>query len=347
MEENTEKIETAQDTEKGTQKEFTKTPETIDEISDEISEEIVELKQDTKKKKAFLRLLRRREFAKKKRKIRWSDVAVVLALLLFIGAGVAANISYNRTHYTMEFYQINSRKLSHGIRIIFISDIHLREYGEDNQDLVQDITELAPDLILLGGDIVIDSESNYDNMVALCHKLVEIAPTYGVLGNHEDVKIYIQKDKDLINRFENTGMRFLINESDTLTLYDNTVSIVGLDGDPSSFEKYGAKERMETFEAEDKSDFQICLAHVPTYFPDILSQYHFELGLAGDAHGGLIRLPKIGALYSPDEGLFPEYAGGEYTLSNKAHLIVSRGMGDSSWWPRINNVPELSVIDVD
>ncbi|WP_432628076.1 metallophosphoesterase [Brotaphodocola sp.] len=324
-----------------------KDPETIEKISDEISDELTEMRQDAKKKKAFLRLLRRRESAKKKRKIRWSDIAVVFGVILLIGAGVATNIIYNKTHYTMEFYQVNSRKLSHSIRIIFMSDIHLREYGEDNQELIQDITELAPDLIILGGDLVIDDVAGYDNMVALCQKLVEIAPTYGVLGNHEDVKIYIQKDKDLLNRFESTGMRFLINESDDLTLYDNTIGVVGLDGDPSSFEKYGAKERMDQFEAEDNSDFKICIAHVPTYFPDILEQYSFELGLAGDAHGGLVRLPKVGALYSPDEGLLPEYAGGDYTLSNKAHLIVSRGLGDSSWWPRINNVPEVSVIDVD
>lgn len=322
-------------------------PETVKEVSEEISDELEEIQQDVKKKKAFLRLLRRRESAKKKKKFRWSDLGVVFGLIVLIGVGVLANISYNKTHYTLEFYQVSSRKLSHSIRIIFLTDIHLREYGEDNQELIKDITELAPDLILLGGDLVIDGESDYDNMIALCHNLVEIAPTYGVLGNHEDVKIYVQKDKDLLSRFENTGMRFLVNEQVQVTLYDNTIGIVGLDGDPGTFDKYGAKDRMDQFEAEDHSDFRICMAHVPTYFPDILSQYDFELGVAGDAHGGLIRLPKIGALYSPDEGLLPEYAGGDYTLSNKAHLIVSRGLGDSSWWPRINNVPELSVIDVD
>ena len=75
--------------------------------------------------------------------------------------------------------------------------------------------------------------------------------------------------------------------------------------------------------------------------------YSFDLGLAGHTHGGIVRLPKLGALYSAEEGLFPEYGGGVYTLDNKATLIVSRGLGDSGKWPRINNVPELSVIDIN
>ena len=79
----------------------------------------------------------------------------------------------------------------------------------------------------------------------------------------------------------------------------------------------------------------------------ILENYSFELGLAGHTHGGIVRLPKIGPLYTAEEGFFPDYAGGSYTLANNATLIVSRGLGDSSWVPRINNVPELSVIDID
>jgi len=201
--ESTEKVE-----EKESQKDSEKNSETIEEISDEISDELSEMKKDTKKKKAFLRVLRRRESAKKRRKIRWSDVAVVFGLLLLIGAGVVANISYNKTHYTMEFYQINSRKLSHSIRIIFMSDIHLREYGKDNQELIEDITDLAPDLILLGGDIVIDSEPNYDNMVALCHKLVEIAPTYGVLGNHVAA---LNQNFAVLNAKNFTGLIFIFS----------------------------------------------------------------------------------------------------------------------------------------
>lgn len=110
-----------------------------------------------------------------------------------MAGGLAKNISDNRTNYTAEFYQVSSRKLTHSIRVAFLTDVHLREYGKDNGDLVEDIENLSPDLILLGGDLVTDTVDSYDNMISLCRQLSELAPVCGVLGNHEDVKIYHQE----------------------------------------------------------------------------------------------------------------------------------------------------------
>ena len=274
-------------------------------------------------------------------------LAKFLFLILLLAGGLAKNIYDNRTNYTAEFYQVSSRKLTHSIRVAFLTDVHLREYGMDNGDLVEDIENLSPDLILLGGDLVNDNVENYDNMISLCSQLTEIAPVCGVLGNHEDVKIYHQGDEELVKRFEDAGVKILRNEETSYSLYDNTVSVIGIEGKPEDFASYGAKECMEAQEAEDQYDLRICIAHVPTYFPEKLENYSFDLGLAGHTHGGIVRVPKLGPLYSMEEGLLPEYGGGSYTLANKATLIVSRGLGDSSEWPRINNVPELSVIDIN
>lgn len=284
---------------------------------------------------------------KSRLKKRMKFLAKFLFLILLLAGGLAKNIYDNRTNYTAEFYQVSSRKLTHSIRVVFLTDVHLREYGMDNGDLVEDIENLSPDLILLGGDLVNDTVDSYDNMISLCSQLTEIAPVCGVLGNHEDVKIYHQGDEELVKRFEDAGVKILRNEETSYSLYDNTVSVIGIEGKPEDFASYGAKECMEAQEAEDQYDLRICIAHVPTYFPEKLENYSFDLGLAGHTHGGIVRLPKLGALYSAEEGLFPEYGGGVYTLDNKATLIVSRGLGDSDKWPRINNVPELSVIDIN
>ena len=225
---------------------------------------------------------------------------------------------------------------------------HLREYGQDNCELVQDIHSLAPDLILLGGDLVTYGEgSNYDNMLSLCSQLNEIAPVCGVLGNHEDELYFLDGDQALVEKFTAAGVTILRNEEARYTVRDNVISILGVEGSPEDFYNYGASTFMDSVEPQTDYDLRICLAHVPTYFPEHLENYSFELGLAGHTHGGIVRLPKIGPLYSAEEGFLPDYAGGSYELANNATLIVSRGLGDSSWVPRINNVPELSVIDID
>ena len=124
--------------------------------------------------------------------------------------------------------------------------------------------------------------------------------------------------------------------------------MIGIEGKPEDFASYGAKKsvwrhRKQRINMICASVLRMCLL----ISPEKLENYSFDLGLAGHTHGGIVRLPKLGALYSAEEGLFPEYGGGVYTLDNKATLIVSRGLGDSDKWPRINNVPELSVIDIN
>ena len=86
-------------------------------------------------------------------------------------------------------------------------------------------------------------------------------------------------------------MKILRNEEASYSLYDNTVSVIGIEGKPEDFASYGAKECMEAQESENQYDLRICIAHVPTYFPEELENYSFDLGLAGHTHGGIVRLP--------------------------------------------------------
>lgn len=267
-------------------------------------------------------------------------LAAVIALLF------GANINYNRTHYTPEFYRLSSDKIAERVRLVYLSDLHLREYGEDNRELIEDIEMLAPHVILLGGDLVDADQNGYDGMISFCESLADIAPTFGVWGNHEDVKMYIQGDEKLRTAFESTGVRFLTNELESLQIGESDIVICGLDGTSANFEKYGASEAMEAL--DDIADgFKICLEHVPTYFVERLCEYDFDLGIAGHTHGGIVRIPRLGPLYSAEEGFFPKYAAGEYTLENGARLIVSRGLGDTQDAVRINNTPELTVIDIE
>jgi predicted MPP superfamily phosphohydrolase len=98
----------------------------------------------------------------------------------------------------------------------------------------------------------------------------------------------------------------------------------------------------------DPGAYLIVMAHIPILFDTQLSAYDFDLGIAGHTHGGIVKLPFIGGLYTNEEGFLPKYASGKYVLNKKQSLIISAGLGDSSFFPpRINNAPELVVIDIN
>ena len=261
-------------------------------------------------------------------------------------AGLKLYTDYTNSHFQVTFYRVTSSHVSEKLRVLFLSDLHLREYGEHNEELIQTVQELDPDLILLGGDLVTFPNPEYENMLSLCRSLADVAPLYGVLGNHESEMIYGGVDDQLAEKFSEAGVQLLRNETRTIQIGENNVELIGLEGALKDFYKYGASDCVESLSRQ-YDTFRICINHVPMAFVDYMQDAPFDLALAGHTHGGIVRLPKIGPLYTAEEGFLPDYAGGSYTLANNATLIVSRGLGDSSRAPRINNVPELSVIDID
>lgn len=272
------------------------------------------------------------------------NVIFTLLSILIIAVLIIIYMIYTATHYKIEFYRVSNDDIKSNVRIVFVSDLHNHEYGTDNEQLLSDIKALKPDLIISGGDLVIERDDDYQSALKLCSELSQIAPFYGILGNHEDERIYLRKDKELRTKFENTGMKILANEAATIEINGNKIELVGINGGDKQFDKYGAKEFMDKLPKK-TADARICIAHVPLTFPTKLSGYDFDLGLSGHTHGGLIRIPKIGALYSSEEGFFPDYYAGCYQIDN-IQFIVSRGLGDSKPIPRINNPHELSVIDL-
>lgn len=272
---------------------------------------------------------------------------VLLILALIICTVVFLYGRYAKTHYNINFYQETSKKVSGNIRVVVISDIHNREYGENNDVLISDIRALKPDLILFSGDMVIRDEDDYQAVLELVSAMTEIAPCYGVLGNHESERIYYGNDEDLLDSFENAGLTLLRNDKEEIRIGKDTVQLIGVEGTSDGFEKYGGREFMENADI-DPSDYCIVMTHIPILFDKQLSEYDYDLGIAGHTHGGLVILPFLGGLYTSEEGFFPKFSVGEYILDKQQTLIISAGLGDSSSFPlRINNTPELVVIDID
>ncbi|MEA4849164.1 MAG: hypothetical protein VB106_18170 [Clostridiaceae bacterium] len=143
------------------------------------------------------------------------------------------------------------------------------------------------------------------------------------------------------------GAVILRNESTAIEYGGNFIRLLGLD-DPDFITKGNATEHASMLNITLKSilskdnEYTILLSHRPELF-DLYAANGIDLVLSGHAHGGQVRLPFVGGLVAPNQGLFPKYYEGVYE-NGQMKMVVSRGLGNSIAPVRINNRPELVVI---
>lgn len=273
---------------------------------------------------------------------RWAAefLLVVLAsvAMFFFGRCLSSN------ELEVTFHHLYSPRITGGdnTRLVVLADLHNREFGPDNRELIGQIAALKPDLIIMAGDMVNAWDDNLDPILNLCEELLEIAPIYYGPGNHENHLLY-EKGSDLEIRLLEKGVHVLVNRAERVTINKTAFLIGGLTTAVDGYEAYGA----EFIDEYEKSrDFKLLIAHYPSLYYEALADKQIDLGICGHFHGGLVQLPFVGGLYHGDTGFFPKYSGGMYHLPNGS-IFVSRGMEDHSGFPRINNRPELAVIDIN
>lgn len=267
--------------------------------------------------------------------------AVLLLLLVVI---VLYNIWGNRVFRTT-FYQIRAEKTIRHLRIVELADLHLQEYGENNSELVTRVANLSPDIIAIAGDLNIDRQADYQPAITLLEQLVDIAPVYYAPGNHEWAGMYALNNVNLFRDIQATGVHWLCGSYEEAQINGSDLLIGGLFEYPGSGLSR-AESQTVAEELSGREEYTILLCHYPAVAVDTLSEYTYDLVLSGHTHGGQIRLPLLGGLWVEGEGLFPEYTSGLHELENTT-LIISRGLGNSDHIiPRINNQPELVVVDI-
>ena len=204
------------------------------------------------------------------------------------------------------------------------------------------IAALRPDLIAVAGDMVNADDDNLDVILTLCSQLTEVAPVYYSPGNHESNLMY-EKGSPIERMLLELGVHVLVNRAEEVTINRTPLLIGGLTTSTEGYEEYGAV----FFDEYEKSNaFKLLIAHYPSLYYEYLADGHIDLGVCGHYHGGQFRLPVVGGVYHGDTGFFPKYSGGMYRLANST-IFVSRGMGGHNGLPRINNRPELAVIDIN
>jgi len=275
---------------------------------------------------------------------------VIFILSLFLVFSVFLSFIYiSKSTLVIKNYNIPTDKLKSSIKIAFISDLHCKEFGKNNSLLVEAIAKEEPDFIAIGGDMVNSWEKEHSVSVNLLKQLVNIAPTYYIHGNHE--LSYLYKDS-LEKDIKSAGVTMLDNNMVDFSLKNGEkVTIGGLSGFPYyevDAPDYDNEERhfLDAFIKQQDNNFAILLAHQPELYFWGLDEKNIDLMLCGHTHGGVVQLPFVGGVYATNQGFFPEYDKG-YFSSGFANMIITSGLGNTSSVPRINNEPEICIININ
>ena len=215
--------------------------------------------------------------------------------------------------------------------------MHGKRFGSNQSSLVSKIKKERPDLIVVTGDSIDSRRYDETSSIELFSQIRELAPVYFVAGNHEARS---GKFDGFEARLRETGIKLLRNESFYLEKGPSKLLVIGID-DPG-FKNLSLETISDMITMDEDSSFKILLSHRPELL-DLYSKENIDLVFSGHAHGGQIRLPLIGGLLSPHQGIFPEYTSGLYRKEN-TNMVVSRGLGNSLFPQRIFNRPEIITV---
>ncbi len=281
----------------------------------------------------------------------WIFVIGIAIIILCIVEWIREIVTFQVTHYYIASKKLKGLKKER--KIIFLSDLHNNCYGKDNQRLLKAIKAEKPELILVGGDMLVGVAGlSTDVARKFVVALTEIAPVYYANGNHEQrmkeyPETYGSTYDDYKKALEEQGVHFLENAHVDVSWDACDVQIYGLEIPPECYAKFQptslsveqVKERIG--QAEDEK-LQILMAHNPKYV-ETYKEWNADVILCGHYHGGMVRIPGLGGMITPQWKMFPKYSG-EYTKEGEQSIIVSRGIGMHTIRLRFLNPAEVIVL---
>lgn len=269
-------------------------------------------------------------------------------LCIVVLAFAVAFIYWQNNDLVVTQYAYESEKVSpgfDGLRIVQLSDLHNKDYGKK---LLTAIQNQQPDLIVITGDLIDNRSKNIESTINLLEQALLLAPVYYVSGNNEE---WSNRYEELAERLTASGVAVLDNKAVEIEHNHSSLNLIGI-VDPefieeaaAHFEKRKAALIRETIQQNmvaDGAKLNILLAHRPELWT-LYAECNVDLVFSGHAHGGQVRIPFVGGLIAPNQGLFPKYTEGLHTRQDTT-MVVSRGLGNSIIPFRLFNRPELVVV---
>lgn len=278
---------------------------------------------------------------------------MILTAVSILAAMAMGSMYYDNNNITISKYNIKSKKLPKSFnefKILQLSDLHSKKFGKENERLIKIINKENPDIIVMTGDMINSTEKEFSTFIDMLNKLKNYK-MYFVEGNNE-TRLPKNKNVELMKLIEEAGVKILNNSKEKLKIGEETINLYGIWLNLIYYKEIKSGYKEDTYYSKNdleknigecnNLEYNILLAHNPLYF-DSYAEWGADLTLSGHIHGGLIRIPGVGGLLSPERKFFPKYSEGEYKIEDKK-LIVNRGLGSKIFIPRIFNMPEISLI---
>lgn len=275
---------------------------------------------------------------------------IILFVILLVGTGLGVSMYVSANCLTVSEYSV-TEEVDETVRIVHLTDLHNKEFGKNNTKLIEKVKGLGPDLIFITGDMF-NQDEEPDSICELISKLVYIAPVYYGYGNAE-MDWENGTAEELKTTLESAGAIVLNCEYEDIEVNGQKFRIGGYYGyyrTPHMRMQDEAEQAAEIAFAEEFENtdrIKVLLAHIPTTWLDWEYRDEFPVNLifCGHYHGGQIRIPFVGGLYVPYVGWFPKYTKGIFE-GEQGTCILSAGLGSELYIPRVNNLPEIVVVDV-
>lgn len=279
-----------------------------------------------------------------------SKLKKIIKILIIFTIFIISVLLYSRYIGTsglfIKEYSVKYDKLTndfYGFKIVHLSDIHYGRtvHKKELDNILKEVNLMKPDIVVITGDLIDkDTKLNKKDIKYITDFLNNINSNIGkyiIKGNHD----YKFKEWDTV--IANTDFTNLNDSYDLI--YNSSTDYILISGVSTNL--YGKKTIKEKIKPtmdfinsqEIKPNYSILIMHEPDYINKI-DYSKFNLVLAGHSHNGQIRLPFIGALYTPigSKKYYDEF----YKIKN-TNLYISSGIGVSEVNYRLFNRPSFNM----
>lgn len=278
-----------------------------------------------------------------KRLLKITFFILAIIFLIIIYARYIGTMGLTTKEYTI--IDKNIPKGFDGLKIVHFSDIHYNRAItlKKIESIVKEINLIKPDIVVFTGDLLdkdaILTNTDYDELGKILKKINAPSGKYAILGNHD----YEKEEENAIKILKNSNFTYLENTYDIIyDKYGNKVFIGGIGSVIQN--KDDIDKALNSLSNKDNISYKIILIHEPDIADEIATGYKINLILAGHSHGGQIRLPLIGALYTPP---YAKKYQNEYYKINDCNLYISTGIGVSTINYRLWDKPSINFYRIN